>query len=68
MMAGPAIGGLLIGTIGLNSAYLVDVATYVVALVVYSQIAPSPPVTIGDDAARTSIFEGIRFCAATRWS
>ncbi len=61
MMAGPAVGGLLIGTVGLDTAYIVDVATYVVALAVYSQIAPSPPVTTDDPAARTSIFEGIRF-------
>ncbi len=60
MMAGPAVGGLLIGTIGLDGAYLVDVATYVVALLIYSQIAPSPPV-VTDGAERTSIFEGIRF-------
>jgi MFS family permease len=61
MMAGPAVGGLLIGTIGLDAAYLVDVATYVVALFVYTRIGASPPVDTGDDAPRTSVLEGVRF-------
>jgi MFS family permease len=60
MMAGPAVGGLLIGTIGLNAAYLVDVATYVVALGVYALIAPSPPVS-GTRASPDSVLEGLRF-------
>lgn len=61
MMAGPAVGGLLIGAFGLKAAYAVDVVTYVVALLVYSRIAPSPPVGTGDASTRASIFEGIRF-------
>jgi MFS family permease len=60
MMAGPAVGGLLIAAVGLNAAYLVDVATYVVALVVYTQIAPAPPVS-SERTASTSVFEGLRF-------
>jgi MFS family permease len=61
MMAGPAVGGLLIGAFGLKAAYALDVATYVVALFVYFRIAPSPPVDTGDPTTRTSIFEGARF-------
>ncbi|HVT76829.1 MAG TPA: MFS transporter [Acidimicrobiales bacterium] len=60
MMAGPAVGGLLIGAFGLKAAYSVDVATYVVALCVYLRIAPSPPVAVAG-ARRTSIVEGLRF-------
>jgi MFS family permease len=61
MMAGPAVGGLLIGAFGLKAAYAVDVATYVVAVFVYTRIAPSPPVAASTDGTRTSILEGIRF-------
>ncbi len=63
MMAGPAIGGLLIGAVGLNAAYTVDVATYVVALLVYTRIAPSPPVAVGGSTTSTtaSVLEGVRF-------
>jgi MFS family permease len=61
MMAGPAVGGVLIGTIGLDAAYFVDVATYAVALFVYTRIGASPPVDTGDDTPRTSVLEGVRF-------
>ena len=61
MMAGPAIGGLLIGAVGLNAAYGVDVATYVVALLVFMRIAPSPPVHVGASATTASVLEGLRF-------
>lgn len=61
MILGPALGGLLIGTIGLASTYAVDIATFAVSLVVLSrmQAVPPPP-----DAARPSlrgVADGVRF-------
>jgi MFS family permease len=61
MMAGPAVAGLLIGLVGLTSAYVVDVATYGIALVVFAGIAPSPPREGAARASRSSIVEGLRF-------
>ena len=61
MMAGPAVAGVLIGLVGLTSAYVVDVATYVLALVVFAGIAPSPPQAGAARASRSSILEGLRF-------
>ncbi len=61
MMAGPAIGGLLIGAFGLTSAYAVDAATYFVAIVAFAGLAASPPVPGASRASTTSIFEGLRF-------
>ena len=61
MMAGPAVGGLLIGSLGLASAYSVDIGTYVVALVAFFGISPSPPVAGAAKASRDSVFEGLRF-------
>ncbi|HEX2383791.1 MAG TPA: MFS transporter [Acidimicrobiales bacterium] len=61
MMAGPAVAGLLIGLVGLTSAYVADVATYALALVVFSGIAPSPPVKGAETASRSSILDGVRF-------
>jgi len=61
MMAGPAIGGLLIGAFGLTSAYAVDAATYFVAIVAFAGLAASPPVPGATRASTTSIFEGLRF-------
>jgi len=61
MMAGPAIGGLLIGGVGLVSAYGVDVATYVIALVAFFGLRPSPPVEGAVRASRDAVLQGIRF-------
>jgi MFS family permease len=61
MMAGPAVGGVLIGTLGLTATYAVDLATYAVALVAFAGIAPSPPIHDGTRASRASILEGLRF-------
>src|SRR6185295_3564464 len=61
MMAGPAVGGLLIGSLGLASAYGVDIATYVVALVAFFGLNPSPPVEGAVRASRDSVLQGLRF-------
>ena len=61
MMAGPAVGGLLIGSLGLTSAYAVDVATFAVALVAFAGIAPAPPIAVEGDMSTASFFGGLRF-------
>ena len=61
MMVGPALGGMVIGALGLRAAYGADVATFVVALVIFTRLAPSPPVPGAQGASRQSVLEGIRF-------
>ena len=61
MMAGPALGGLLIGGLGLTAAYAVDVATYALALVFFARLAPAPPVEGSERASRDSVVQGLRF-------
>jgi MFS family permease len=61
MMVGPAVGGLLIGTLGLTSAYTADVGTYCVALVVFAAIGAAPPVVAVSGATASSVLEGLRF-------
>jgi len=61
MIAGPALGGVLIAAFGLPVTYLVDVATYLIGLVcLYWMHAVPPPV----DAERPSVrrvVEGLRY-------
>jgi MFS family permease len=61
MIAGPALGGVLITVIGLPLTYMVDVATFVVGLAcLYLMRAVPPPV----DAERPSlrrVVEGLRY-------
>jgi len=61
MMAGPAIGGVLIGAVGLTATYGVDVATYAAALVAFAGIAASPPVGDGQRASVASVLHGLTF-------
>jgi MFS family permease len=61
MMAGPAIGGLLIGVFGLTWAYAVDVCTYGIAAIVFLGLAAAPPVEGASRASAVSIVEGFQF-------
>jgi MFS family permease len=61
MMAGPAVGGVLIGAVGLTSTYGVDVATYAAALIAFFGIAPSPPVGEAHRASVASVLQGLRY-------
>jgi MFS family permease len=61
MMAGPAIGGLLIGGFGLTSAYAVDAATYGIAFAVFAGLAAAPPAPGAIRASTTSVLHGLRF-------
>jgi hypothetical protein len=42
-LAGPALAGVLIAAIGVGGTYLIDVATYVVAILCLLLMRPSPP-------------------------
>jgi len=61
MMAGPAIGGLLIGAFGLTSAYAVDVGTYCIAVSVFIGLAAAPPVHGASRASALSVLQGFQF-------
>lgn len=61
MIAGPALGGVLIAAFGLPVTYLVDVATYLVGLVCLYRMSAVPPPA---DAARPSmrrVVEGLNY-------
>jgi MFS family permease len=63
---GPAVGGVILGTVGLTAAYLVDVGTYSAAMIAVLFIRPLPPL---DPLARVSLAavrEGLRFAASKR--
>ncbi len=65
-VAGPALGGLLIATLGTAAAYAFDAVTFIAAIVAVLLIAPIPP---HPDAARPSlatIAEGLHFVRRAR--
>lgn len=63
---GPAVGGVLIATVGIAGAYAVDVVSFVASLGALLAIRPLPPF---GDAARpglAAIAEGLRFAREKR--
>lgn len=60
-VAGPAIGGILIATIGLAGAYLIDVATFAASLAAVIAIRPIPPLLAAARPGLAAIREGLAF-------
>lgn len=65
-VVGPAVGGVLLATVGLAGAYVVDVATYGVAMLAVLAIRPLPPV--GEIARVTlgAVRDGLAFAFRRR--
>jgi MFS family permease len=65
VVVGPALGGVLIGWLGLGSAYVVDAVSCGAMVAAALAMAPQPPLLVaGEHAAatiRASIGEGLRF-------
>jgi len=61
LIAGPALGGLIIGRFGLGTAYLVDVASFAAAVAAAARIGPQPPATANREPPLRAIAAGMRF-------
>jgi MFS family permease len=60
-VVGPTVAGILIATVGLPAAYLVDVATFAASFVALFVIAPLPPLAEAARPGLAAIREGLRF-------
>ena len=62
-VAGPALGGLLYGFVGVTAAYVVQAALMLVALVAFAMIRADPLPAAGarDDGTRDDLLSGLRF-------
>ena len=65
-IVGPAIGGVLIATVGLAGAYAVDTVSFGASLLALALIAPIPPIGAVVRPGLTAIREGLRFAARRR--
>jgi MFS family permease len=61
MIAGPAVGGMLLATAGLPAAYGVDVLTYAVSIACLARIRAMPPPEGADRPSLAAVAEGLRY-------
>lgn len=61
MIGGPALGGVLIATGGLKTAYLVDAASYAISLVCLWQVRRVPPADDVESPSVAAVMEGFRY-------
>jgi MFS family permease len=61
MIAGPAIGGLLVGSAGAVAAFGIDAASYLASLVCFAAMRGVPPSADAEAPTWRSIVEGFRY-------
>lgn len=66
LIVGPAIGGILIATIGLTGAYAVDTVSFVASIVAILAIHPLPPLANVTRPGVAAIREGLAFVRVRR--
>jgi MFS family permease len=68
MVLGPALGGVLIATLGIGPAYLFDALSCLAMLAAASAMGPQPPSHHGGTqlSIRASLAQGLRFVAGNR--
>ena len=57
----PALGGLMISTLGVRSAYFLDVITFIASLILIARMKPVPPSEKSTPASLSSLMDGIRY-------
>jgi predicted MFS family arabinose efflux permease len=63
---GPAVGGVLVATVGVNAAFVLDSATYLISAVFLSRIALPRPQNDGDGGFGQELREGFGYLAGAR--
>lgn len=63
---GPAIGGILLATVGVAGAYGLDVLTFAASIVALIAIRPLPPLSSAVRPGLAAIAEGLRFARRRR--
>jgi MFS family permease len=65
-IVGPALGGVLIATVGLAGAYAVDLVSFLASLAALLAIHPLPPLGVVTRPGLAAIREGLRFARERR--
>jgi MFS family permease len=62
----PAIGGVMISTLGVESAYIMDVITYVLSLALIFKMKPVPPSEKATPASLSSLIDGVKYAVSRK--
>lgn len=63
---GPALGGLLVATVGVGAAFVLDAATFVVSALLLSRIPMPRSPSVGEAGFGRELKEGLKYLAKTR--
>jgi len=63
---GPAIGGVVLATVGVSGAYALDVVTFAVFIAAITSLNPIRPLVAGARPGMAAILEGLRFVRQRR--
>ncbi len=66
LLAGPAIGGILVETVGAATAYAIDVTGLAIATVLFARLAAYPPLEEGTAPTIGAIVEGARYAVSRK--
>jgi MFS family permease len=66
LIVGPAVGGLLVGRVGLSWAYGADAVSFALGLVFFVAIRPAPPKGATAPDGLSAIWEGVRYLKGRR--
>ena len=65
-VAGPALGGILIGTVGVSAAFAVDTGTYAAMIAAVWRLPPLRPEGVSDRPSLRSVADGFRYIRRQR--
>jgi hypothetical protein len=62
----PAMGGIMISTLGVKSAYILDVITYIFSLALIFRMKPVPPSDKATPASLSSLIDGVKYAVGRK--
>lgn len=66
VIIGPSIAGILLATTGISSAFAIDIATYVIALIFLAKVKSVKPVEKSEAPNLKSLIEGLKYATSRK--
>ena len=66
VITGPALAGVLIATTGVESGFILDILTYILALIILSRVRNVPPLKESEKPSLSSLVEGVKYATSRK--